>query len=68
MTSEQVWKCVYNISMFTVDWTPEKGINMQKFLRKYMGDHYTAGTGVGVASLAYPGCQVEISIQAAVPF
>jgi enamine deaminase RidA (YjgF/YER057c/UK114 family) len=67
MTSEEVWKCVFYINMYQVNWTPEQGIMVQKYLRKYLGDHYIAGTGVGVARLAYPDCLVEISVMAAVP-
>lgn len=67
MTSEQVWKHVYYINSYHVGWSVEQGMLMSKTLKKYMGDHRPAGTGVGVKNLAYPECLLEVALYAAVP-
>ena len=67
MTSEELWKCVVNISSFHVGWSVEQGMFSSKVAKKYMGDERSARTAVGVERLAYPGCFVEIALMAAVP-
>ncbi|PMD30308.1 hypothetical protein L207DRAFT_520414 [Hyaloscypha variabilis F] len=67
LESEEIWKCVYSVNSYHVDWVAAQGTLLAKMLRKYMGEHRPACMAVGVEPLAYPGCLVEISINAALP-
>jgi enamine deaminase RidA (YjgF/YER057c/UK114 family) len=67
MTSEEIWKCVVFIKSYHVRWTKDRGVFMSNMVKKYMGDARPAGTGVGIESLAFPDCLVEIEVKAAIP-
>jgi hypothetical protein len=67
MLSGEIWKCVYSVKSYHVNWSAEQGPLLAKMLRKYMEDHRPVCTAVGVERLAYPSCLVEISVNAALP-
>jgi hypothetical protein len=45
----------------------EQGPLLVKMIKSYTGDYRLACTTVGIERLAYPGCLVEISLNAALP-
>ncbi|KAE9375100.1 hypothetical protein N431DRAFT_502083 [Stipitochalara longipes BDJ] len=67
MLSDDIWKCVYSVNSYHVDWSAAQGPSLARMLGKYMGEHRPACTAVGVEQLAYPSCLVEISVNAALP-
>jgi enamine deaminase RidA (YjgF/YER057c/UK114 family) len=67
MASENIWKFVYSVNSYHVNWSAEQGPLLAKILKKYMGDHRPTCTAVGVEHLAYPGWLVEIAVNAALP-